>query len=411
MSNRPLHVLVVTGAFPLGSETFVREQCVSLVERGVELDILALRPGDGVWSKRDVDQGLAERLRVAPIDTPLLQRSLATVANVVRHGARYPGVVLRSLSPSRGWRGPTGQLLLALDALGGPKRYDAIHCEFGPMGRFMLPMLDAGIVQGPLSVAFYGYDITRELLIHGDDVYKELFARAKVLLPNSTFLAERLLAAGAPKDKVTLHRLGIRTEDFAPVDRGGRRGMATALGVGRFVEKKGFEFAIRAMADPRTSDTWRLRLVGDGVLRPSLERLVHSLGLEDRVEFLGWRSHEEVTRLMGESDLFLAPSVTAEDGDMEGMPLVIAEAMATGLPILSTRHSGIPDAAREGQNAVLVTERDVAGLVDGLGHFADPTRRLTAGKASIGIVEGDFQADIQGDRLLQILEAIRDPAS
>ena len=406
MSDRKPHVLVVTGAFPLGSETFVREQCVSLVERGCDLDILALRPGDGVWSPRDVEAGLADRVRFAPIDASLPRRGLATLRTAARYGLRHPGVLLRSLSPRRGWRGPAGQLVVALGALGGPRRYDAIHCEFGPMGRFMLPMLDAGIVEGPLSVAFYGYDITREPAIHGTGVYDELFARVEVLLPNSTYLVDRLVAAGAPPEKVTLHRLGIRTEDFAPVDRTARRGSPVALAVGRFVEKKGFEYAIRAMALAETPEEWRLRLVGDGALKPSLERLVAGLGLKDRVEFLGWRSHGEVVRLMGESDLFLAPSVTAQDGDMEGMPLVIAEAMATGLPVISTRHSGIPDAARDGENAVLVDEFDVTGLAEALRHFADPEARRVAGESSIGIARSEFEAKTQGDRLFRILQGL-----
>lgn len=396
---------MVTGAFPLASETFIREQAVELVEEGVDLEILALRPGDGTWGRRDLAVDLASRTRTANIDAPRLRR-MARMPGRMAALALQGGRPWSAVSPRLGWRAISGQLLEIASAIGGPRRYDAIHCQFGPMGRIMLPVIDAGIVSGPLSVAYYGYDITRELLKHGDGVYDSLFAGASVLLPNSKYLGDRLMAAGARPGMVRLHRLGIRLEDFQPIDRRGRDGVPTALAVGRFVEKKGFEHLVRAVAIAGDRSAFRVRFVGDGPLRPDLEALAASLGVADRIEFSGWMSNREVGGAMRDADLFVAPSVTATDGDMEGMPLVIAEAMATGLPVIGTRHSGIPEAVRDGENGILLDERDDGGLAEALIRFSDPASRLDAGSRSRAIVEADFNADTQGRRLREVLESI-----
>lgn len=396
---------MVTGAFPLASETFIREQAVELVEQGADLEILALRPGDGTWGHRDLEVDLASRTRTADIDRPRWGR-IARIPGRMASLAARGGHPLTAISPRLGWRATTGQLLEIAAALGGPRRYDAIHCQFGPMGRIMLGAIDAGIVEGPVSVAFYGYDITRELLKHGNDVYAEMFDRVSVLLPNSDYLGGRLRGVGAPAAKVRLHRLGIRLDDFESVDRRGRSEAPTALAVGRFVEKKGFEHLVRAVALAGDRSGFRVRIVGDGPLRADLEALASSLGVADRFEFVGWLPNAEVGRVMRDADLFVAPSVTAEDGDMEGMPLVIAEAMATGLPVIGTRHSGIPEAVRDGENGILLEERDEPGLAEALVRFSDQATRLAAGDRSRAIVQADFNADLQGFQLLETLKGI-----
>ena len=159
-----------------------------------------------------------------------------------------------------------------------------------------------------------------------------------------------------------------------------------------------------ALAGDRSA--FRVRIIGDGPLRPGIVELSESLGVRDRFEFTGWLANHEVADAMGEADLFVAPSVTAADGDMEGMPLVIAEAMATGLPVIGTRHSGIPEAVRAGENGRLLDERDEEGLADALVHFSDPAARLHAGDRSRAIVDEDFNAAKQGGRLRTVLESI-----
>lgn len=397
-----MRILVVAGGFPLRSETFVREQCTGLVEQGHDVTVLALREGDGTWSPRDLAAGLPARTRTARID--------ASVGHRLALALRRPREAAAALSPSLGWRAMSGQLLACAAALGPDRRFDAIHAQFGPSGRLIELCRAAGLVEGPIATAFYGYDLTRELRISGPATYARLFANASLLLPNSDYLAGRLREAGAPPAKIVTHHLGIDLDAFPFVDRRGRGGPPVALAVGRLVEKKGFEFLVRALAAAgarsRARFGGRVRIAGDGPLRGKLESLARDLGVADRVTILGWRSPADVAAEMRDADLLVAPSVTAEDGDMEGLPVVVTEAMATGLPVIGTRHSGIPEAIRDGVNGRLVDERDVAGLADALAEWSDRDRLLAAARSSRAVAEAEFDGRRLGRRLAGMLAGL-----
>lgn len=404
--NKPLDILVVTGAFPLASETFVREQCRSLVELGQNVEVLALRPGDGQWDAADLAVDLPERTSTANIDRRLPERMLLGVPRLMKHGIGSPRLGFNLVRPAHGWRATSGQLLEIASALGGARRFDIIHCQFGPMGRMACLLKKAGLISGEITTTFLGYDITREIKKHGKEVYRELFREARLLLPNSEYLKRLLLEADAPREKVVLHRLGIKVEEFPFVDRTGRTGPLKILAVGRFVEKKGFRYLLHALADVEPRVALECRIIGDGPLMPELKALAAKLELGDSVRFMGWQDVDEVAGAMVEADLLMAPSVTAEDGDMEGMPLVIAEAMSTGLPVIGTRHSGIPEAVHDGENGVLVEERDVGGLANAIGSFSDPGRRLAAGIKSREILAAEFEAQKQAKGLLGLFRGV-----
>jgi glycosyltransferase involved in cell wall biosynthesis len=176
------------------------------------------------------------------------------------------------------------------------------------------------------------------------------------------------------------------------------------LSVGRLVEKKGMEYLIKAFAAVAGEvPEVRLEIAGDGPLRPSLERLVSDCGLSARVTLHGSLSHRAIADLMKKASIICQPSVTAADGDSEGLPTVVLEAAATAKPLLATNHSGIPEIVVEGTTGFLVPERDVAALADRLLSLlknADLRRRM--GEAGRRRIEEHFDLKKQAKRLEEI---------
>lgn len=404
-------MLLVTGGFPLRSETFIRDHVTGLLEAGVDLTILSLHAGDdSTWVADEERLGVPGRIRRARIDSPLLQRIIGLPWRWAAHACRSPAIACRLCSPSQGWRGPSGVLLEAASALGArgcPHAYDRIHAEFGPSGVVAAKLRRAGCITGPLSCAFYGYDATRAIMQSGTGFYSELFEDADLLLPNSEFLASTLKAAGAPARKVIVHRLGVVTSRFRPV--GGRSAGAGpwhATAIGRFVPKKGFGTLLRALALAGPSAP-TVTLIGDGPLAPELRALATELGVAERVRFAGWLSRDAVLAELGSSDALIAPSETADDGDVEGMPVVVMEAMACGLPVIGTDHSGIPEIVRDGVNGLIVAERDPAALAVAMERMADPLLRHSFGTRSRDIAEVELDHVALMGRLLCMLRGQR----
>jgi colanic acid/amylovoran biosynthesis glycosyltransferase len=199
--------------------------------------------------------------------------------------------------------------------------------------------------------------------------------------------------------------VGLRMEEHPLVAPDGRR-PRTVLTVGRLVEKKGHQYAIEAFARAHSAfpDAEYL-IVGDGSLRRELEELSRSLGLGDSVRFLGAKRDRDVAALYSRATLFVLASVTAKDGDMEGQGLVLQEAQASGLPVISTLHNGIPDGVLDGVSGFLVPERDVGALADRMIELlGDAEERERMGRAGRAFVAGKYDAPILTRQLLELYE-------
>ena len=174
--------------------------------------------------------------------------------------------------------------------------------------------------------------------------------------------------------------------------------------VARLVEKKGVAYALQAVARLlRQGTNVSYVIAGDGPLRPDLERLIQDLRLDARVRLLGWVDGEQISRLLKDAHVLVAPSVTAEDGDQEGIPNVLKEAMATGMPVVSTWHGGIAELVEDGVSGFLVAERDVDALTDRLAYLADHVETWPAlGRAGRTKVERQFDIERLNDRLVEL---------
>jgi colanic acid/amylovoran biosynthesis glycosyltransferase len=178
------------------------------------------------------------------------------------------------------------------------------------------------------------------------------------------------------------------------------------ISIARLVEKKGLEYAIRAVGNLAGRGlNVQYKIVGDGPLRRQLEDMVQHEKLGDVVHILGWRSHGEVIHLLDEAHVLLAPSVTSSDGDQEGIPVALMEAMAQGLPVVSSLHSGIPELVEDGVSGFLVQERDIDGLAKKLGDLVEhPHLWQELGRRGREFVEKNHNVGVLNSRLVEILQ-------
>ena len=260
-------------------------------------------------------------------------------------------------------------------------RPDVVLAEFGPKAAEIMLACERANV--PLVAHFHGADASQHALLQlMKDRYQRLFKVAKAIIAVSRSMQQRLIDMGAPPEKVHYNCYGVDTDVFSGASPG--KQPSTALSVGRFVSKKAPQkviFAFNAVAEQVPNA--RLRMVGDGPLLSVCRDLVHELRLEDRIELLGALPPEQVLAEMRRSRLLLQHSVVADDGDREGTPNVILEAMSTGLPVVATRHEGIADVVTHGTTGILVEEHDVRGMSEGLAVLCeDPEKATRMGRAA-----------------------------
>ncbi len=205
------------------------------------------------------------------------------------------------------------------------------------------------------------------------DLYQTLFREGDLFLPVSHSLKRLIIQLGCDEEKIVVLPSGINCQNLPSSPRNSQQGEPIrVITIARLVEKKGIAYAIQAIDKiVKSGKSIQYSIIGDGELRGDLERLIEEKDLKEYVQLLGWKSHEEVIRLLQDAHILIAPSVTAKDGDQEGIPNAIKEAMALGLPVIGTQHSGIPEIVEDGVSGFLVEERDADALADRLSYLID----------------------------------------
>ncbi len=258
----------------------------------------------------------------------------------------------------------------------------------------------------PLITYFRGYDASVQTVIESHlQQYRQLFEQAVALVAVSPDLKRRLCDMGAAADKVVVNPSGVDCERFTPVDPAANP--PDFLAVGRFVEKKAPHLTLIAFAEAfRGLPEMRLRMIGDGPLMGACRDLAHVLGVGSAVTFLGEQSHDVVRDELRRSRAFVQHSVVARTGDSEGTPNSVMEAGASGLPVIATRHAGIPDVVIEGKTGLLVDERDVAGMAAHMRQLAaHPEQAATLGAAARRHIAANYTMEQSIARLWKIIES------
>ncbi len=289
------------------------------------------------------------------------------------------------------------------------RRFDVIHCHFGDIGERAAQLARLGVLDGPIVTSFHGYDVSSLPRAVGPNLYRELFVRGAAFVAVSGHVRNRLLQLNAPPDKTLVIRLGIDLERFRVTDTPGNDARPTRLvSVGRMVDKKGHDTAIRAVVRARAlGAAVELTVIGDGPKRAELEALIAELDCSSMVSLLGAAPRATVQEVLGRCHAFLMASRTAADGDQEGLPVALMEAMARGLPVVATRHGAIPELVEDGVSGLLADEDDVEGLATSIARLArSPSERRTMGRAARVAVSRQHDATRQLDELERLYRTL-----
>jgi colanic acid/amylovoran biosynthesis glycosyltransferase len=413
-----MRVAFIVNQFPRLSETFILNQITGLINRACEVDVYAHRIGSEPIVHPDVHKYSLLRSTYCLTwagPNSLTRKLLISARYFSASFRRNSRAALKSINAFKFGRAAASPAWLYQTRLflnNGP--YDIVHCQFGPNGNLGLRLKEAGVLSGRLVAQFRGYDISRYVQSNGRAVYDRLFRQADLILCVSESIRAKLLELGCQEQKIRVHHSGVDTRQFALPRRRqpAGDGKVKLLTIARLVEKKGVRYGIQAVAEAaKTHPCVEYRIVGDGLLRGELQNLIEELGAGSRIHLLGWKRQDEIVRLFEDSDILLAPSVTGRNGDEEGIPNVLMEALARGLPVLSTHHGGIPELIQDGKSGLLVPERDVKALAEKLRVLVDNRERWPAmGEAGRKFVEEHFDIDKLNDLLIATYRNLQNQA-
>jgi colanic acid/amylovoran biosynthesis glycosyltransferase len=405
-----MKIAFILYSFPNLSTTFILNQITGLIDRGHDVDIYALLPGDAAKYHEDVER---YRLLDRTCYWPALPRNsklryMKATGMLIGKFSRHPKTFLQFLGTLKHLKHIDSLLLLWSPVpFMRQHKYDIIHGHFGPNGVMGAFLRDIGILKGKLITTFHGYDVNRYQ--YGKDYYEWFFQHGDFYTANSFYTANRAIALGCPSNRIEVLPVGVDISKYSFRARTFHSGNTVKIiTVARLAEEKGLEYSIRAIAKAMKSHpSIRYQIVGDGCLRESIKKLVKDLGIGKNVELLGWKTADELTHIYDNAHLFLLASVTGSAGDCEGQGVVLQEAQAAGLPVLSTRVGGIPEGIINGKSGFIVAERDVDALAKKLVYLLEHHECWPEmGRIGRKYVEDHYNNEVLNDRLVNIYKRL-----
>lgn len=408
-----VHVAQLVLSPPARSETFIVSQLTGLLEREVKVTLCPrFTTGESACIKELLEHprfaigasGIEPRGSIYGSCCSFVEVMTARQAQIpLLRAWIYPG--------TGGFRRGVPYLYKCLDAI----KPDLIHCQFGTLAQSVSRLNELGLVSAPMLVSIRGWDISQALRRRGRYLYLRPFRQKAFFLPVSNYFARKLIELGCPVNRIRVLRSGIvlRNFEFSPRFTDAIQELHLVC-IGRFVEKKGLSDAIEALRllsqDGRKV---RMTIVGWGALESDLRKQAVDAGVIELVSFVGQKSHPEVIEIMRDANVFIAPSITADDGDEEGIPNVLKEAMATGVPVISTRHSGIPELVQDGITGFLVNQRKPTEIAEAVVKLCEmpPDRRRQMCEAARKLVEKEYDSEAITSRLMQIYSEILDSSA
>ncbi|MEN4831553.1 glycosyltransferase [Pantoea vagans] len=400
-----------TMRFPVASETFVLNQVTHFIDAGYEVEIISVFPGDLVNRHAAFDEyGLAAKTHyLLPEEKISIVDKLNQRIKLVLPKVTKPSL-LRSLNVRR-YGAQSSKLLLPSIVANAKQTFtaDVFLVHFGYAGALANKLRELGVLKGKQATVFHGADISRRHILEEHKLdYVNLFRQSELMLPISHLWENKLIEMGCPPEKIHVTRMGIEPEKFNFQPRQAFHTPLRIVSVARLTEKKGLDVAVKASAIlKQRGGQFQYTIIGNGDQDEMMRDFIAREGMEDCVSMPGFKPQEEIRRALSQADIFLLPSKTAADGDMEGIPVALMEAMAVGLPVVSTFHSGIPELIENNVSGWLVEEDDPEAL-------AETLLKLSQGEVDVAPVvaaarhkvETEFNQHIAYGELAQILERL-----
>lgn len=406
-----MKVAFVVGQFPLLSEAFILNQISAVLDRGHEVSIYSIQGKPDHLSKVHpiVEKyNLFEKTYFAtPVPKNFLLR-LTTAIKLLIQGNHF--FSFRWLKLINVFVYGRQAFSLRLLYYGMPflnvQSYDIIHAQFGSLGKFSLSFKDMRLIDGKLITHFRGHDISVGLGKGSNRIYNDLFDRGDFFLTNCEFFRKRILELGCPIWKIRVHGSAIDCNKFQFKERQKPLDNLRIVTVGRLTEKKGIEYCIRAISKLVKSDfEVKYTIIGEGELREKFEHLISELGINNFVRLVGSKSQQEIINILDNCHIFIAPSVTAKNGDQDAPVNTLKEAMSMGLPVISTWHGGIPELVDDGISGYLVPERDSDAIAQKISDLTQQSNRWSEmGRAGSQKVKSMYDINVLGDELISIYQ-------
>jgi colanic acid/amylovoran biosynthesis glycosyltransferase len=395
--------------FPRFSETFILNEVLELERQGMDLRIFSLKQPDEGVVHADVAR---VRAPVTYVPESLLRATLAYAAAHREVFRRNRPRYLRCLSIAL-WRA------LKKRRLGALKRFLQAGFLAPLLRRERIGHVHAHFATSATAVALHLHDLTGvsySFTAHAKDIFRhtvesdslERKLRASRFAVTVSDYNRRYLADFEGSERVVRIYNGLEIDRYAP-NGAAREQPPLVLAVGRLVEKKGFADLIRACALLRESGpAFQCLIVGKGELEGELRRLIEELGLGGQVELAGPIPRERLLSVYRRASVVVAPCVIGSDGNRDGLPTVVAEAMAIGVPVVATDVTGIPELVKDGRTGVLVPQRQPEALATAIGRvLADPAWAGALARAGRARVERDFDLRVNVARLRGLLDEAR----
>ncbi len=406
-ASRRLRIAFFVTNFPKLSEVFILNQALALIERGHEIDIFALTSPVESHVQPGTER-LEGRVRTAGMPRSPLRRFAALPGLLSRN--RF-GEALKCLDPLReGAEAITLRHLFRLDSVRAQKLdYDIVHAQLGSVARQVALLRRLGHIRAPIVSSFRGSDLSRYLAHGMPGAYREVFSVSSFIMPVAARWVDPLASLGCPRDKIRhlpsgipMARIPLREER----PRGGDD-FPRIVSACRLERYKGIHHGLDAFRIVRERHPSAIyEIFGDGPERQKLMAQAQRLGISDNVRWHGAVHHDEILRTLPQCDLHWFTTITRFDGRTEGVPNILKETQATGLPAVAFDHPGVDEVLLPDETGVVVPEGDAAALADAsLRLFADPDLARRMGALATGRAREIYDLEHLTDRLEAIYRA------